>query len=524
VSGAPRTVCQRTGQTAGQGGGETGGQTPVQASVQASGQSSGQAPDVSQGHAPVSAQAPVLVLQMQRMGDIVLSFPLFLWLRRADPARPVWVVAEEQFYQALKTVSPPVVYAPWTAVEHLPASEYSLLVNLSHRPEAASLAGELRAATRLGPYLDRDGHLRVGGGWQLYRASLTGNNRHNRFHWVELNALDCVAPAQIASTRFDTPRVPAPGKDRVGLFLGASQAEKRPDAAFWAALAHGLQRRGLAVVLLGGPAEAELAAEVRRLHGGTLADFTGQLSLEQFMAAGQTMSLLITPDTGPMHVAVWSGLMTLNLSMGPVNPWETGPFNPGHYVLRAGISCQGCWRCRFPEPRCRERFDPEQVAYLGWKLARGGRPMPPPGTRLYRTGRGAAGFYQLEPVGRAAARAGDRLGEFWRGLFGAHFGLWGPETPRRDWLELAGAHPALARAFVRWAARLAARVQACLAAGSALEPSFHMVWPPMLRPAAGYAQMALENADYAPEGRAECARLLEAVLAAASPPEGRGAA
>ncbi|WP_243311390.1 glycosyltransferase family 9 protein [Fundidesulfovibrio agrisoli] len=493
--GSPHSMCQ----TGGQSGCQTGGQT--------SGEASAQAP----------APAPALVLQMQRMGDIVLSFPLFLWLKRAQPARPVWVVAEEQFYQGLKAVSPPVVYAPWTAVDHLPASEYSLLVNLSHRPEAAILAGGLRAATRLGPYRDQEDHLRVGGRWQLYRAALTGNNRHNRFHWVELNALDCVDPRQIASTVFDTPRTPAPGKDRVGLFLGASQEEKRPPAAFWAALAHALQRRGLAVALLGGPAEQALAAEVRALHGGTLADFSGQLSLEQFMAAGQTMSLMITPDTGPMHVAAWSGLLTLNLSMGPVNPWETGPFSPGHYVLRAGISCQGCWQCRFAEPRCRERFDPEQVAYLAWKLARGGRPMAPPGMRLYRTGRGAAGYYQLEAVGRARPRAGDGLGEFWRGVFGAHFGLWGQDVPRRDWLALAGAHPKLARSFARGAARLYGRVEALLAAGGPLPPAFLESWPPMLRPAAGYVQMALENADYSQEARAECQGLLGAVLASVSP-------
>ncbi|WP_348981287.1 hypothetical protein [Salidesulfovibrio onnuriiensis] len=49
---------------------------------------------------------PVLVLQMQRMGDLILSFPLFLWLERAFPGHPVWVVAEEGFYKPLMPLAP----------------------------------------------------------------------------------------------------------------------------------------------------------------------------------------------------------------------------------------------------------------------------------------------------------------------------------------------------------------------------------------------------------------------------------
>ncbi|KAF0232164.1 MAG: putative glycosyl transferase family [Desulfovibrionaceae bacterium] len=287
---------------------------------------------------------PALILQMQRMGDIILSFPLFLWAARTTPDRPIWVVAEPHFYEELLHVSPKVTYLPWTAIRELSAREYSIIVNLSHRPEAADLTGKLSASMKFGPVKDPQG-LHISGRWQLYRAALTGNNRHNRFHWAELNALDCVDNGCFSATHFDTPRILPSTNQAVGLFLGASQVEKRPDPPFWAALAKELERRGMTVVLMGGPAEVPLGEEVRRLHGGRLLDTCGSLSLREFMAVGQTLSLMVTPDTGPMHLAAWSGLQTLNLSMGPVNPWETGPFQPGHHVLRASMSCLDCWHC-----------------------------------------------------------------------------------------------------------------------------------------------------------------------------------
>ncbi|MFZ5427957.1 MAG: glycosyltransferase family 9 protein [Thermodesulfobacteriota bacterium] len=455
------------------------------------------------------SEKPVLILQMQRMGDIVLSFPLFLWMRRNRPGRPVWVVAERTFYDQLMDVSPGVVYLPWTATGELSSRDYSLIVNLSHRPEAAALAGSLEAPLKIGPVRQGDA-LNINGRWQLYRASLTGNNRHNRFHWAELNALDCVDPGVFGATGFDPPR-DLPGDNMsVGLFLGASQREKRPDPPFWAALAGELERRGAKPVLMGGPAEVPLGEEVRRLHGGRLVDTCGKLGLREFMAVGQTLSLLVTPDTGPMHLAAWSGLKTLNLSMGPVNPWETGPFQPGHYVLRASMSCLDCWQCRFGEPRCRGRFDPAQVAYLSWRLARGGgRFTPPPGTRLFRTGRTREGFYDLVPVGARVRRAPDILAEMWRGAFGAFFGLWDESRPHREWETLVNEFPRLREKFLRGVALLAGKIRDAVVTGVMPGDEFWKSAPPMLRPLAGYIHMHLENADFSRPALAESLAMIE---------------
>lgn len=454
---------------------------------------------------------PILVLQMQRMGDIILSFPLFLWTKRTSPDNPVWVVAEPTFYNELLGVSPPVTYLPWTATGELTARKYKFILNLSHRPEAAELTGSLEADLRFGAASTKSG-LHVHGRWQLYRAALTENNRHNRFHWAELNALDCVDPGSFPSTNFDPPRINNSENHAVGLFLGASDEIKRPNAWFWASLARELEKRGLKVVLLGGPDDKALCEEVKKLFTGRVVDACGQFGLREFAAVGQTLSIMVTPDTGPMHLAAWSGLLTLNLSMGPVNPWETGPYPPGHYVLRANMSCLDCWHCRFEKPRCQDHFDPAQVAYLIWRLVAprdANRAFVPPRTRLYRTGRTPEGFYDLIPLGQSDRRASDYLGEFWRGIFGAFFGLWDNERPKQSWKAFAKAYPYMATGFSRGAAELAVRIRESVVSGTPLGEDFWTSSPPMLRPLAGYLHMYLENADFSREALAQCLDRIE---------------
>ena len=98
--------------------------------------------------------------------------------------------------------------------------------------------------------------------------------------------------------------------------MGASQPEKRPDAAFFAALARELIRRGLTPVLLGGPAEVELGAAVAHLVKAPIANLCGRLGLGALAVLGQELALLVTPDTGPMGKTIEATGTAVSLSEG----------------------------------------------------------------------------------------------------------------------------------------------------------------------------------------------------------------
>ena len=65
------------------------------------------------------SNAPVLILQMQRMGDLILTFPLMGWLQQHAPEHPLWVVSEPSFFQELMELAPKAVFFPPEAAECL---------------------------------------------------------------------------------------------------------------------------------------------------------------------------------------------------------------------------------------------------------------------------------------------------------------------------------------------------------------------------------------------------------------------
>lgn len=446
---------------------------------------------------------PILVLQMQRMGDLILSFPLVLWLSRCFPGRPVHVVAEDCFSRPLLPISPHLMYVSWQDAVNgaLKPRYYGLVINLSIREEAARLAGSLEADQTVGPVREADGTLRVRGSWQLYRASLVGLGRHNRFHWADLNALDLISLKTFRQTVYPPPRTPDPGNRSVGLFVGASEPGKRPDAAFYAGLGRALLDRGLKPVLLGGKADRPVAEAIRAKGGLPLLDLVGKLSLSELAQYGGTLALMITPDTGPMHLAAWTGLPTLNLSVGHVNPWDTGPYQPGHLVLRSTVSCgRGCWSCTQGFQRCRSGLEPKPVAALAALALRGPRQrlerVSLPGLALLETGRSPEGLFSLRRLdgGRHEPSAGDLAGEFWRGYFLSR--LSGePEAPVREaWQALCAAQPRLARTLAAQLPVLSRGV-ARLAAEKGCAQSLSRTVAPFWRLFASYLEMSGQNED-----------------------------
>lgn len=452
---------------------------------------------------------PILVIQMQRMGDLILSYPLLLWLRRMYPGHPVWVMAEPRFAAPLARMSPDVRYLGYGQSAAVLNETFHLVVNLSHRAESMELAGRLRCGELVGAYV-RDGATRVNGAWQEYRMSLSHNNRHNRFHWADLNALDVVPARFMAQTRWPEPRTMPADVRQVGLFLGASEPDKRPSAGFWAQLVAEIEKRGFVPVLLGGPAEKELGREVRRLAARPVASACGTLGLDRFVMLGQRLAALVTPDTGPMHLAAWTGLRVLNLSMGPVHAWETGPYQPGHLVLRSARDCVGCWRCRYESPRCHGPFNPARVAGLLEAALRGPHHrisgLRLPGLEVYASGR-RAGLYDLVPLS-ARSKAGQVLGAYWQAFWLHAFGAGAAAGCRAAAAALREGHGPLARVMAAEALRF---IRALATAADPVRRA--LAWEcvsPSLRPLSGYCAAHVSNHDGSAESVRRALALIEA--------------
>lgn len=426
---------------------------------------------------------PILVFQMQRLGDILLTLPLMRKLAARFPGHPLLLAARPEFSAPLAPLLPDVAFIDPSGP--LPR-HCEAVINLGTHPRASMLAGSIGANLNLGSCRAGDS-VHINGFWQLYRAALTFINRHNTFHWADLNQLDIPGPPPLPA------QIRPAATRRVGLFLGASEPAKRPDAKFWSGLGRRLLHNGLHPVLLGGPAEKDFAQQVGRTL--PVANLAGRTSLAKLAAILRTLDLLITPDTGPMHLADWLGVPVLNLSMGNVAAAETGPWAPGQQILQASLSCNGCWRCERGKLYCHRHFEPLHVGDLASAIIHGA-PLPQfPALRRSESARDNQGLHSLTPAKKSPA-CRSLLDDFWRKAW-LHFADGANPAPVAEGRAISGGYPKVAASMLGGLGRLLTEVAALLRKKTVFPAQFWQYQPWHLRFFAGHSQMCLENGDYA---------------------------
>jgi heptosyltransferase-1 len=114
------------------------------------------------------------------------------------------------------------------------------------------------------------------------------------------------------------------------------------------------------VVFTGAAADRKEISRIRAAMRHDCADQSGRTGLKQLAALYALSSCLVTPDTGPMHLAAAVGTPVVAL-FGPTAPWRTGPFGECHEVIRAGLSCSPCFKRSCDTARCMDDLSPEEA-------------------------------------------------------------------------------------------------------------------------------------------------------------------
>jgi lipopolysaccharide heptosyltransferase I len=141
---------------------------------------------------------------------------------------------------------------------------------------------------------------------------------------------------------------------------GAKWVTKLWPPGHWRTLAEGLtEETGLKLVLTGGPEDARTAEEIGRTAPGSAVNLCGRTSLPELAAILARARLMVSADTGPLHLAAAVGAGGLAL-FGPTRPNRTGPFG-GHFeIMRPPLDCLGCLKKRCPRP-CLAELHPTAV-------------------------------------------------------------------------------------------------------------------------------------------------------------------
>lgn len=121
----------------------------------------------------------------------------------------------------------------------------------------------------------------------------------------------------------------------------------------FAALADRLaQELAVDVVFTGGPGDRAVIRRIGRRMTTSCVDLSGRTTLPMLAALYKRANLLVTTDTGPMHLAAAVDTPVVAL-FGPTAPWRTGPFGDGHRVIRTAPACSPCFKRQCDEHRCR---------------------------------------------------------------------------------------------------------------------------------------------------------------------------
>lgn len=86
----------------------------------------------------------------------------------------------------------------------------------------------------------------------------------------------------------------------------------------------------------------------------------GETTLPELACLYQRACLLITTDSGPMHLAAAMGIPVIAL-FGPTDPARTGPYGLGHTVIRTEMPCSPCFLKKCSTKQCMKDISPRQV-------------------------------------------------------------------------------------------------------------------------------------------------------------------
>jgi heptosyltransferase-2 len=130
------------------------------------------------------------------------------------------------------------------------------------------------------------------------------------------------------------------------------------------------QQRDLQWMLFGTKKDAAIGAEICKVLGDRCTNRIGQTTIEQLIDELRECRLLLTNDTGTMHLASLLGLPVVAI-FGSTEPRLTGPLGDGHIVLRHQVECSPCFLRECPiDFRCMKEVSVEEVVEAALSILR----------------------------------------------------------------------------------------------------------------------------------------------------------
>ena len=393
----------------------------------------------------------VLLVNITRLGDMLQATPTIAGIKMENPSAHITVLVEKQF-EAVCHCIPNIdevvsidlgmtmrslaregegiidAYDYLTeVVRDLRSRNFDYCLNMSSSAYTALLLKLVGVKRHGGWSSDDDGYRVIESDWaKLFATSVFHHNRqfnslnlvdvfrcsadverHPDSLLINLNDADKEAALKLIAEAGFTARGPL-----VALQAGASQEKRQWSTEHFVRLARMLREKiDARLVLTGAKKEAEIVDPiVKSCSDPNVVSLVGKTNIPQLACVLKEAKLLITGDTGPMHMSVAVGTPVVSMFLASAYGYETGPYMEGCIVLQPVIGCGPCNPNKLcARPDCHDQISPELVATISaMRIKEDVRAIPPDladpsRVIVYRSFFDAHGFLDLEPLNATSA-------------------------------------------------------------------------------------------------------------------------
>ncbi|MCX6644767.1 MAG: lipopolysaccharide heptosyltransferase II [bacterium] len=324
----------------------------------------------------IKPDAKILAVDLAYIGDLIMSTPAYANLRKAYPGATIdllvapssrQIIEDNIFFNEILTAT--FKKSGWRAVKREAARiaerKYDLAISF-HRAHGSLLMLMLaRIPKRIG-----FSH----GGRRFFLTSGVPFELNKHRAWNHLNLLhkcldievDFMTPTSVGIS----PDTIEQARQILGKYSQTGPwAAINPNASWptkkwtpdgFATVGDYLAGRGFKVVLIGGPGDKQSCAEIKTLMKSDSLDLSGETSLPELSAILKLCDLLVTNDSGPMHIGQAVGTKVIAI-FGPTDPARCGPWLSKIEPVQLDIDCIRCYKKECSHMSCMKNLEKDRV-------------------------------------------------------------------------------------------------------------------------------------------------------------------
>ncbi len=338
----------------------------------------------------------ILITYLMHLGDLLLTTPFLQVLRRSYPDARIDYLVDQKLADVVrhnpyidnvltvdKKGNDNNAWGLYKKAKELSKNNYDCLINLHPNERTSLLCAATKATCKQGAVhclfrrffdqavvLDRSIHAA-----DMYLKVLQQLNIAQ-----DLSNDGLQMPVGADAQQFVEEFYSAQGvaqEPLVGFNIGSAVLTKRWSSERFAQVADYFHAQGYKTVFFGGSMDLELVQDaVAHMHSTPIVA-TGKFTLQQLAAAMKRCALIITNDSGPMHVAI-SQKVPIVAMYGPSSPKLYGPYTEQAIVVRSEPVCNGCaggMKHKCADMRCMKDLQVAQVIEAGEELLRRATPL-----------------------------------------------------------------------------------------------------------------------------------------------------